>query len=186
MRNESPQASHLLFTQFLNDKKPDERALGIALGLAWRKVADYSVFYTDRGWSSGMLAALDSALEEGRPYILRALDGPINLPDPAVDPLFRRFNHVVALLRRLATENDEALMMVLKALRGADIDCARFRISMIDTDFAREIEALICVYEIIHAIDRLRVYLNPKFSSVEECEGHVGATYHLESNRSSL
>jgi hypothetical protein len=80
LRNESAQASHLLLTQVLDDNKPDERALGIALGLAWRKAADYSVFYTDRGWSRGMLAALESALDEKRPISLRALDGEVQLP----------------------------------------------------------------------------------------------------------
>ncbi|WP_047308831.1 hypothetical protein [Rhodopseudomonas palustris] len=80
MRGESPQASHLLFTQFMNDFVPAERELGIALGLAWRRVADYSVFYTDRGWSSGMNAALDSAIAERRPFVLRAIDGPIKMP----------------------------------------------------------------------------------------------------------
>ncbi|KRR21659.1 hypothetical protein [Bradyrhizobium retamae] len=82
LRRESAQASHLLLTQVLNDGKPDERELGIALGLAWRKVADYSVFYTDRGWSNGMHAALDSAVAEGRPFKLRAIDGPVTLPNP--------------------------------------------------------------------------------------------------------
>jgi hypothetical protein len=74
LRNESVAASHLLFTQFLNDRDPVERGLGIKLGLAWRRVADYSVFYTDRGWSSGMIDAFDSAVREGRHFRFRALD----------------------------------------------------------------------------------------------------------------
>lgn len=46
-RGESPIASHLLFTQkgVLDDLVPEERALGIAAGLAWRFQADASVFY---------------------------------------------------------------------------------------------------------------------------------------------
>ncbi len=79
-RNESVAASHLLFTQFLDHADPAEREMGIALGLAWRRVADYSVFYTDRGWSRGMVAAIDSAVAEGRPFKVRALDGPVCLP----------------------------------------------------------------------------------------------------------
>jgi hypothetical protein len=86
LRGESAQASHLLLTQVLNDRDPEERALGIALGLAWRRVAEYSIFYTDRGWSSGMIAALDSAIAENRPFRLRALDGPVKLPNPASLP----------------------------------------------------------------------------------------------------
>ncbi|MBB4377074.1 hypothetical protein [Bradyrhizobium sp. SBR1B] len=46
---ESAQASHLLLTQVLDDTKLDERAMGIALGLAWRAVAHYSTFYTGGG-----------------------------------------------------------------------------------------------------------------------------------------
>jgi len=80
MRGESPQASHLLITQFLDDNVPAERKLGIELGLAWRRVADYSVFYTDRGWSRGMCDALDSAIAERRRYCIRALDGPLKMP----------------------------------------------------------------------------------------------------------
>lgn len=76
---ESPIASHLLFPQFLDDKVPNDRALGIAAGLAWRPVADYSAFYTDRGWSNGMRAALWSALKENRPLVLRAF-GKVQLP----------------------------------------------------------------------------------------------------------
>lgn len=70
---ESPIASHLLYTQpgVLNDLIPEERALGIAAGLAWRRAADLSVFYLGRGWSNGMRAAVESARREGRPYELR-------------------------------------------------------------------------------------------------------------------
>lgn len=56
-RGEAPIASHLLYTQpgILDDLIPDERQWGIDAGLAWRRVADFSVFYTDLGWSKGML-----------------------------------------------------------------------------------------------------------------------------------
>lgn len=59
LRGEAPIASHLLFTQpgILDDDKPEERKLGIEAGLAWYLAADKIVFYTDRGWSRGMLAA---------------------------------------------------------------------------------------------------------------------------------
>lgn len=77
-RGEAPIASHLLYTQpgVLNDLVPDARAKGIAAGLAWRRAADYSVFYEDRGWSSGMLAALDAAQIEGHLYEVRRLPSP--------------------------------------------------------------------------------------------------------------
>lgn len=71
----SPIASHTNLTQpgVLDDLIPEERELGIAAGLEWRRVADLSVFCAGRGWSRGMLAALASAKAEGRPYIV--LDG---------------------------------------------------------------------------------------------------------------
>lgn len=66
----APIASHLLYTQpgVLDDNNPEERALGIAAGLEWRRVADHTVFCARYGWSRGMLAALASAKAEGRPY----------------------------------------------------------------------------------------------------------------------
>lgn len=73
LRGESPIASHLLYTQFLDDTNPTERELGIALGLAWRRAADCSVFYIDHGWSTGMRAALESAKRLNLPWELRAL-----------------------------------------------------------------------------------------------------------------
>jgi hypothetical protein len=72
-RGEAPIASHLLYTQpgILRDDVPDERAWGMAAGLAWRHVAELSVFYIDLGWSSGMKAAQASAIAEGRKWAIR-------------------------------------------------------------------------------------------------------------------
>jgi len=75
MRGEHPIASHLLYTQpgILDDNIPEERKRGIASGLAWRAVADKAVFYTDRGWSDGMLASRKVYEREGFPYEERSL-----------------------------------------------------------------------------------------------------------------
>lgn len=77
LRGESPIASHLLYTQpnVLRDSVPAERKLGIEAGLAWLHVSDYSVFYTDWGWSTGMLNALHLCLRHFRPFRVRALYG---------------------------------------------------------------------------------------------------------------
>ncbi len=74
---EAPIASHLLYTQpgVLRDDVPEERAQGIAAGLAWRKVAEAAVFYTDLGWSTGMKAAWDVYDREGLPYEFRRILG---------------------------------------------------------------------------------------------------------------
>lgn len=74
-RGEAPIASHLLYTQpgILDDYNPEERAWGINAGLAWRKVAELAVFYTDRGWSGGMTAARELYDREGFPYEVRSI-----------------------------------------------------------------------------------------------------------------
>lgn len=60
-RGEAPIASHLLYTQIgiLKEEVPEERAWGIAAGLAWSSTGARHVFYVDRGWSTGMLSALE-------------------------------------------------------------------------------------------------------------------------------
>jgi hypothetical protein len=75
-RDEAPIASHLLFTQpgVLRDNIPEERALGIAAGLAWLSVADAMVIYIDRGMSEGMQAAMREAQRIGLPVELRVLE----------------------------------------------------------------------------------------------------------------
>jgi hypothetical protein len=53
-RGEAPFAMHLLYTQVLDDTVPEERAKGIAAGLAWASAAELCAVYTDRGISAGM------------------------------------------------------------------------------------------------------------------------------------
>jgi hypothetical protein len=72
-RGEAPFASHLLYTQVLDDKSPDERGWGIGTGLYWLHVADAQVVYTDKGISHGMRAAIDLAKEVGIPIEYRSL-----------------------------------------------------------------------------------------------------------------
>ena len=76
LRGESPYASHLLYTQpgVLDDDKPEERMRGIYAGESWRQVADVTAFYTDAGWSAGMLAALAEIFRDHRRLLFRALD----------------------------------------------------------------------------------------------------------------
>lgn len=76
MRGEYPIASHLLYTQpgVLNDKIPDERAMGINAGLAWRFKSQGSVVYTDRGITGGMRHGIAAAHAAGRDVEYRALN----------------------------------------------------------------------------------------------------------------
>ena len=75
-RGEAPIASHLLYTQpgVLDDNIPEERKLGIDAGLAWRRVADKAVFYTDFGMSGGMKAALELYQTEFMPVEFRSIE----------------------------------------------------------------------------------------------------------------
>lgn len=56
-RGESPYASHQMLTDALDDQDDAERRIGIAAGLEWWRAASAAVFYTDLGWSEGMLKA---------------------------------------------------------------------------------------------------------------------------------
>lgn len=75
MRGEAPIASHLLYTQpgILKDDVPEERQWGIDAGLAWRKVAEASVVYIDRGVTSGMRHGMAAAEAAGIPVEIRRL-----------------------------------------------------------------------------------------------------------------
>lgn len=73
-RGESPIASHLLHTQVLDDTQPTHRTMGIEAGLAWYRVADKCVVYTDRGISGGMRAGIERADEYGVDVEYRQLE----------------------------------------------------------------------------------------------------------------
>lgn len=74
-RGEAPFASHALYTQrgVLLDHIPAERELGIRAGLVWAIRADNRIFYTDLGWSQGMLAARERYDIHKLPYETRTL-----------------------------------------------------------------------------------------------------------------
>jgi hypothetical protein len=60
-RNEAPLASHLLYTQMLDDRDHDQRAAGIDCEHSWLTVADKVVVYLDLdkgNVSSGMAKAM--------------------------------------------------------------------------------------------------------------------------------
>lgn len=68
-RGEAPIASHKLYTDILDDNIPEQRALGIAAGFAWREVADFTAFYCDYGESEGMKEARLSLQAHG--FVIR-------------------------------------------------------------------------------------------------------------------
>ena len=70
---EAPIASHLLYTQILDEDVQHERMLGINAGLAWKEVAEAQVFYIDYGMSEGMKYALKYATENKIPIVYRKI-----------------------------------------------------------------------------------------------------------------
>lgn len=74
-RGEAPFASHLLYTQVLDDNKRNERNLGIQVGLDFGRLCDKTVVYTDLGISSGMKIGIESAMFHGRPIEWRTIPG---------------------------------------------------------------------------------------------------------------
>ncbi len=86
-RGEAPYASHLLLTQpgILDDADPDERQLGIDVGLLWGAKADLSAFYVDLGESRGMQFGLMNAIKAGRPHEQRSL------PDMVLGRVLHRY-----------------------------------------------------------------------------------------------
>lgn len=73
--DESPSPSHLVFTQpgIINEADERDRNLGIAAGLEWRKVAEASVVYEDRGITPGMRKGIRLAREAQIPVEFRTL-----------------------------------------------------------------------------------------------------------------
>lgn len=65
LRGEVPVASHKLFPGALRDEVEEERALGIYLGFELWSFADRVAFYVDRGWSRGMIEAMEHAEKLG-------------------------------------------------------------------------------------------------------------------------
>ena len=77
-RGEAPFASHLLYTQVLDDAIEWERNWGIEAGLELAKRADLTAVYTDRGISRGMTLGIKAAEIAGRGIEYRSLsDAPL-------------------------------------------------------------------------------------------------------------
>lgn len=71
-RFEAPFASHLLYTQILDDSDPAKRAWGFQCEAAWAKVAELLAVYTDLGISPGMKKTMRKI--SWMPVVLRSLE----------------------------------------------------------------------------------------------------------------
>lgn len=65
LKGEAPFISHLLYTQCLDDKIPEERKMGMDAGWEYIRVSDYSVVYKDYGISDGMEKGIEIAEKLG-------------------------------------------------------------------------------------------------------------------------
>lgn len=72
-RGEAPFASHLFYTQVLDDSIPEQRRQGMNAGFAWAYKADLIAVYIDLGISSGMEEAINIAKKEGRSIEYRTI-----------------------------------------------------------------------------------------------------------------
>jgi hypothetical protein len=75
--------------------------------------------------------------------------------------------------------DDNALTRAYLALADGDSAISRRFLASVDTAFAQEIDGLIRAGLHDDAVQRLRVYLNPKFKTAEECAQHVGEPFHF-------
>lgn len=72
-RGEAPYASHLFFTQFLNDDIPEDRDLGIQAGLEWGAAAQAVMVYADLGITDGMAIGIARHMARNTPVFYRSL-----------------------------------------------------------------------------------------------------------------
>lgn len=70
---EYPIASHIMYTEALDDNIPKERAIGIQAGLKLGRMAKKTVVYADYGISSGMRLGIEDALKYGRKVEIRCI-----------------------------------------------------------------------------------------------------------------
>lgn len=82
-RGEAPIASHLLYTQVLDDADTEQRRQGIEAGFTWNKYADLVAVYVDHGITQGMERGITHARAYGalieHRYIERGIDeDPVN------------------------------------------------------------------------------------------------------------
>ena len=74
LRGESPFASHLLYTQVLDDGEPAQRRIGMEAGFMFYSVAKLCAVYLDYGMSEGMLAGIERAKAHKVPIEQRLLE----------------------------------------------------------------------------------------------------------------
>jgi hypothetical protein len=72
-RGEYPFASHLLYTQCLDDEDPEHRKLGMEAGFEWAQLAEVRAIYRDLGVSGGMMMGIGLGIDMGQEIDDRSL-----------------------------------------------------------------------------------------------------------------
>lgn len=72
-RDECPFASHLLYTQVLDDRDKKQRWQGMSQAFEWYEHADQMVLYIDLGISKGMLLGVKQASKHKIPIYKRTI-----------------------------------------------------------------------------------------------------------------
>ena len=90
-RGEAPYASHLFYTQMLDDNDSDERQLGMDAGLTICQHADQTAVYLDLGASRGMEYGIETARKAGRAIIERSLFPDATSPDEIGSLLLKEY-----------------------------------------------------------------------------------------------
>lgn len=86
---EAPYASHLFYTQMLDDEVASERQTGIDAGLDIGRFAEKTVVYVDLGTSRGMKYGISLAKEQGRPVETRRLFDENLSPEELTETILR-------------------------------------------------------------------------------------------------
>ena len=106
-RDEAPYASHLFYTQMLDDNNQDERQLGMDAGLTICHHAEQTAVYTDYGISRGMEYGIETAKAADRVVIERKLFPEATSPE-----------EVTALMLEEYTKHDLPSPEVIAAIYG--------------------------------------------------------------------
>lgn len=92
-RGEAPYASHLFYTQMLDDNNAVERQHGIDAGLTIGHYAQQSAVYNDFGISSGMEYGIKTAKDANRQVITRSLFPDAKSRQEAVEQMLEEYSH---------------------------------------------------------------------------------------------
>lgn len=73
-----PMTPHIYFPLFLNEFNPNERQIGLDMGLVWLNLCQAMYVYTNNGISKGMQGEIEHALKHNIPIYTIDLDGNIH------------------------------------------------------------------------------------------------------------